>query len=121
MASGFGADVEVFDAGEERAGGDVGAVGEDGHAQYTLFGPGDEYLHVSGIDGFVHSFGEVFGDWLAASEGLFEERQGFGEVGRGDDLDRVQRSMALAVILAAASTAISISLSPTSRWVHRRM
>ena len=82
LASGFRSYVEVFDAGEEGACRDVGAVGEDGHAEYLAFGSGGKYVYVSGFDGLAQFFGEGFGDGFAVSEGRFEERQGFGD-GRG--------------------------------------
>jgi hypothetical protein len=53
LASGFRSYVEVFDAGEEGARRDVGAVGEYGHAQYLAFGSGGEYIYVSGFDGLA--------------------------------------------------------------------
>ena len=100
--------------------GDVEAVGEDGHAENLAFGSGGKYVYVSGFDGLAQLFGEGFGDGFAVSEGRFEERQGFGEVGGGGDLDRAQRPEVVAKILVAASTAVSMSLSSASRWVHRR-
>ena len=58
LAPGFGADVEVFDCGEERGCGDVGAVGEDGHAGYLALDPCGQYLDVSVFDGPAQAFGE---------------------------------------------------------------
>ena len=122
LASGSLAHVEVFDAGEVPAGGEVKAIGDDGYAEYLVFRPGGEYFQVSGLDGFSQAVGEILGDWLAVPEGFLEEIQGLGQACRRDrgDLERAQRSMALEVILAAASTAFSISSCPTSRCVHRR-
>jgi hypothetical protein len=78
LASGYRADVEIFDAGEEATCGDVEAVSEDGHADCTVMRPGGEYLQVSGLDGIAQALDESFWDGLAISERLFEERQGFG-------------------------------------------
>src|SRR5215208_6447822 len=120
LASGFRAHVEVFDAGEEPASGDVEAVGEDDYTQHLVLRPGGQYLHVSCLDGLSQAVGEIFGDRISIPESFFEERQGFGQACWEGDLDPPQRSIALVLILAAAWMATSISLSPTSRCVHKR-
>jgi hypothetical protein len=112
LASGSLAHVEVFDAGEKSAGGEVEAIGDDGYAQYLVLRPSGEYFQVSGLDGFSQAVGEMLRYWLAVPESFLEEIQGLGQACRRDrgDLESAQRSMALEVILAAASTAFSTSL-----------
>lgn len=119
-ASCFRTYVEVFDAGEATACRDVQTVGENENTDDTVFCQGGKYLHVSALDGHAQSFGEIFGDRFAVSEGFFQEREWYGEVLCGDDLDRVHPQTVLVVILAAASTAVCMSSSATSRWVHSR-
>jgi hypothetical protein len=70
LASGFRAHVEVFDAGEQSAGGDVQAVGEDGYAEYLLSRPGGEYLYVPEFDGLPQTVNELLGYGLAVPEGF---------------------------------------------------
>jgi hypothetical protein len=53
--------VEVFDAGEEPARGDVEAVGEDDHTQHLVLRPGGQHLHVSWLDGLSQALGEMLG------------------------------------------------------------
>ncbi len=71
LASGFGAYVEVFDADEVPARGDVEAVGEDEYTNESAFRQSGQYLHVSGVDSPAQSLGEILGDRFAISEGFF--------------------------------------------------
>ena len=70
LASGFGAYVEVFDAGEVPARGDVEAIGEDEYTNDPAFRQSGQYLHVSGLNGPAQSLGEIPGDRFAVSEGF---------------------------------------------------
>jgi hypothetical protein len=91
LASGFLAHVEIFDAGEEPARGDVEAVGEDCYTQHLLICPGGQYLNVSGLDGLSQAVGENFGDGIPIPESSCEEIQGFGQACGEGDFDRATR------------------------------
>ena len=78
-ASGFRRNVEVFDAGEVCARGDVEAVGEDEETDDPVLCQGGKYFHFSGLNGTAQSICEILGDRFAVSEKPFEKREGFGE------------------------------------------
>lgn len=93
LESGFRAHIEVFDAGEQSAGGDVQAIGEDGYAEYLLSRPGGEYLYVPEFDGLPQTVNELLGYGLAIPEGFLQDHQRLGQTCLGDkgDLDRLHQ------------------------------
>ncbi len=93
LESGFRAHIEVFDAGEQSAGGDVQAIGEDGYAEYLLSRPGGEYLYVPEFDGLPQTVNELLGYGVAIPEGFLQDHQRLGQTCLGDkgDLDRLHQ------------------------------
>src|SRR5918998_558897 len=82
---------------------------------------GGQHFDVAGLDEAPEFRYELVGDGVTVSEPFLEQMQGFSEVHAGDrrHLDGVHRWRV--VILAAASTAASMSSSPTSLNLSARV
>ncbi|MDQ3316396.1 MAG: hypothetical protein M3522_03570 [Actinomycetota bacterium] len=71
--SGLRADVEVFDAGEEAAKGDVGTEGEDEDAHHSPTKARGQHFDVSGLDGVLYLPDKVIRYGFAFPEPFLQE------------------------------------------------
>jgi len=72
-ASGFRANVEVFDAGEVTAEGDVGTEGEDEDAHHPPTKARGQHLDISGLDGVLQLPDEVIRYGFVFPKPFFQE------------------------------------------------
>jgi hypothetical protein len=76
--------VEVFDAGERSAQGDVGTEGEDEDAHHPAVEVGGQDFEVAGLDESPEFLEEWLRNRLAVPEPFLQQSQGFSEAHAGD-------------------------------------